>query len=185
MSGRQRQRTLDELKMQGVKVPRVTEFRYLGSTVQADGGNEIEVTKRIAAGWNSWRKVTGVLCDRKVPLSVKGKLHKVVVRPAMLYGTETLAVTQGMEKKPEAAKMKMLRFECGVARLDKVRNEVIRSKLKVEQLGAKMREGRLVVWSCGKTRKWVRGKESDGDGIRKKEERKTQKKVDGLYKSRP
>ena len=36
----------DELKMQGVKVPRVTEFRYLGSTVQADGGNEIEVMKR-------------------------------------------------------------------------------------------------------------------------------------------
>ena len=30
---------------------------------QADGGNEIEVTKRIAAEWNSWRKVTGVLCD--------------------------------------------------------------------------------------------------------------------------
>ena len=43
----------DELKM-----PRVTEFRYLGSTMQADGGNEIEVTKRIAARWNSWRKVT-------------------------------------------------------------------------------------------------------------------------------
>ena len=67
----------------------MTEFRYLGSTVQADGDSEIEVVKRIAAGWNSWRKVSGVLCDRKVPLSVKGKLHKVVVRPAMMYSTET------------------------------------------------------------------------------------------------
>ena len=54
-----------ELKMQGEKVPRVTEFRYLGSTVQADGDSEIEVAKRIAAGWNSWRKVSGVLCDGK------------------------------------------------------------------------------------------------------------------------
>ena len=62
--------------MQGEKVSRVTEFRYLRSTVQADGDSEIEVAKRIAAGWNSWRKVSGVLCDRKVPLSVKGKLHK-------------------------------------------------------------------------------------------------------------
>ena len=53
----------------------------------------------------------------------------------MLYGTETLAVMQGMEKKLEAAEMKMLRFEHGITRLDKVRNEVIRSKLKVEQLG--------------------------------------------------
>ena len=31
-----------ELKMQGENVPRVTEFRYLGSTVQADGDSEIE-----------------------------------------------------------------------------------------------------------------------------------------------
>ena len=54
-----------ELKMQGEKVPRVTEFRYLGSTVQADGDSEIEVAKRIAAGWNSWRKVSGVLCVPK------------------------------------------------------------------------------------------------------------------------
>ena len=51
-----------ELKMQGEKVSRVTEFRYLGYTVQADGDSEIKVAKRIAAGWNSWRKVLGVGC---------------------------------------------------------------------------------------------------------------------------
>ena len=107
VGGREEEEDEGELKMQGEKVPRVTEFRYLGSTVQADGDSEIEVAKRIAAGWNSWRKVSGVLCDRKVPLSVKGKLHKVVVRPAMMYSTETLAVTQRMEKL-EVAEMRML-----------------------------------------------------------------------------
>ena len=111
--------------------------------MQVDGDSEIEVAKRIAAGWNSWRKVSGVLCDRKAPLSVKGKLHKVVVRSAMLYSTETLAVTQRMEKKLEVAEMRMLRFESGITRLDKVKNEEVRSKLKVGQLGVKMREGRL------------------------------------------
>ena len=100
------------------------------------------MAKRIAAGWNSWRKVSGVLCDRKAPLSVKGKLHKVVVRPAMLYSTEPLAVTQRMEKL-EVAEMRMLKFECGITRLDKVKNEEVRSKLKVGQLGVKMREGSL------------------------------------------
>ena len=40
----------DELKIQGMKVLRVTEFRYLGSTVQADKSSKIEVMKRIAAG---------------------------------------------------------------------------------------------------------------------------------------
>ena len=87
-----------ELKMQGEKVPRVMEFRYLGSTVQADSGSEIEVAKRIVAGWNSWRKVLGVWCDQKAPLSMKGKLHKVVVRSAMLYSMETLEVTEDGEE---------------------------------------------------------------------------------------
>ena len=37
----------------------------------------------------------------------------------------------------------MLRFAMGVTRKDKIRNENIRSTVKVEQLGMKMREGRL------------------------------------------
>ena len=43
----------------------------------------------------------------------------------------------------EVAEMKMLRFAMGVTRKDKIRNEYIRSTVKVERLGMKMREGRL------------------------------------------
>ena len=46
-------------------------------------------------------------------------------------------------EKLEVAEMRMRRFECGNTRLDKVKNEEVRSKLKVRQLGVKMREGRL------------------------------------------
>ena len=122
-------------KSDGIKIPGI---HSAGERWQRNRGG-----KRIAAGWNSWRKVSGVLCDRKVPLSLKGKLHKVVVRPAVMYSMETLAVTQRMEKKLEVAEMRMLRFGCGITRLDKVKNEEVRSKLKVGQLGVKMREGRL------------------------------------------
>ena len=40
------------------------------------------------------RKVSGVLCDTKVSAKVKGKKYKSVVRPAMLYGMETVTVTE-------------------------------------------------------------------------------------------
>ena len=40
--------------------------------------------------------------------------------------------------------MKMLRFAMGVTRKDNIRNEYIRSTVKVEQLGMKVREGRLM-----------------------------------------
>ena len=40
--------------------------------------------------------------------------------------------------------MKILRFAMGVTRKDMIRNEYIRSTVKVERLGMKMREGRLM-----------------------------------------
>ena len=47
------------------------------------------MTRRIQAGWASWKKVSGVLCDKNILLKVKGKVHKIVVRLAMIYGMET------------------------------------------------------------------------------------------------
>ena len=69
-------------------------------------------------------------------------MYSSVVRPAMVYGLETVAVTKKEVKETEV-EMKMLRFAMGVTRKDKIRNEHIRSTVKVQQLGMKMREGRL------------------------------------------
>ena len=124
-------------------MPRVKEFKYLGSTVQESGGCEREVKKRVQAEWNGWRRVSGVICDRRLPARVKGKVHSSVVRPAMVYGLKMVAVTKKQVKEMEVAEMKMLRFAMGVTRKDKIRNEYIRSTVKVERLGMKMREGRL------------------------------------------
>ena len=67
------------IKMQEEGVPRVQVFKNLRSTVQEDAGAEREVASRISAGWNSWRKVRVVLCDKKMPPKVKGKIHNTIV----------------------------------------------------------------------------------------------------------
>ena len=133
----------ETVKMEDTKVPRVKEFKYLGSTVQESVGCEKEVKKRVQAGWNGWRRVSGVICDKRLPARVKGKVYSSVVRPAMVYGLETVAVTKKQVEEMEVAEMKMLRFTMGVTRKDKIRNEHIRSTVKVQRLGMKMREGRL------------------------------------------
>ena len=61
----------------------------------------------------------------------------------MVYGLEMVAVTKKRVEEMEVAEMKMLSFAMGVTRKDKIRNEYIRSTVKEERLGMKMREGRL------------------------------------------
>ena len=124
-------------------MPRVKEFKYLGSTVQESNSCEREVKKRVQAGWYGWRKVSGVICDKRLQAGVKGKVHRSVVRPEMVYGLETVAVKKKQVEEMEVAEMKMLRFAMSVTRTNKIRNEYIRSAVKVAQLGMKMREGRL------------------------------------------
>ena len=95
------------------------------------------------AGWNRLRKVSGVICNKRLPARLKRKVYNSVVRPAIVYGLETVAVTKKQVKEIEVAETKMLRFAMGVTRKDKIRNEYIRSAVKVERLEMKMREGRL------------------------------------------
>ena len=66
-----------------------------------------------------------------------------MVRSAMVYGLETVAVTKKQVEEMEVVEIKMLRFAMGVTRKDKIRNEHIRSTVKVQRLGMKMREGKL------------------------------------------
>ncbi|KAK3530982.1 hypothetical protein QTP70_007794 [Hemibagrus guttatus] len=131
------------VRLQGEEVKKVQEFKYLGSTVQSNGECGKEVKKRVQAGWNGWRKVSGVLCDRKTSVRIKGKVYRTVVRPAMLYGLETVSLRKRQESELEVAELKMLRFSLGVTRLDRIRNEYIRGTAHVGRLGDKVREARL------------------------------------------
>ncbi|XP_051788414.1 uncharacterized protein LOC127529327 [Erpetoichthys calabaricus] len=131
------------VRMQGAELAKVDEFKYLGSTVQSNVDCGREVKKRVQAGWNGWRRVSGVLCDRQVSARVKGKVYRTVVRPAMLYGLETVALTRKQETELEVAELKMLRLALGVTRMDSIRNEYIRGSAQVGRLGDKVREASL------------------------------------------
>ena len=56
---------------------------YIGSTLQSDGDMSTDINNRTQCGWNNWRKMSGVLCDKRVPPNVKGKKHKLIVQPAI------------------------------------------------------------------------------------------------------
>ena len=74
------------------------------------------------------------MCDRRVPLRLKGKYYSTVVRPAINYSSERWAVKKTHEQKLRVAEMKMLRMMCGVTKRDRVRNEYIRGSVGVDSI---------------------------------------------------
>ena len=132
-----------DVKLQGDNLKRVSTFKYLGSTMAGDGELDAELTLRIQSGWKNWKRVSGVLCDRRINRKLKGKVYKTVVRPALIYGAETWAAKKAHEKKLDVAEMRMLRWMCGVTKLDMIPNTRIREMTKVGEISGKVQEKRL------------------------------------------
>ena len=110
---------------------------------QRKGELDREIAHWIQAGWINWKRMTGVLCDSRVRRSVKGKIFKSVVRPAMIYGSETWQIKKAQEKRLEVAETRMLRWTMGKIRKDKIRNETIRKMGGVVEVSRKIQEKRL------------------------------------------
>ena len=43
----------------------------------------------VRLAWNKWREVTGVICDKEVPVKLKHKIDKTVIKPIIgLYAEQ-------------------------------------------------------------------------------------------------
>lgn len=64
-------------------------------------------------------------------MKLKGKVYKTVVRPVITYGAEAVPVEKVNERRVEAAKMRILRWMCGLTREDRISNARIRGTVMV------------------------------------------------------
>ena len=135
-----------ELHMQEEVVKKVEHFKYLGSVVSGNGRSEEVVRIRVQAGWQNWRRTTGVPCDKKLSPQLKGTIYRCVVRPAMLCSMETVAMTERLERKMETAELKMMRWALGVTLKDRIKTGTSGG-----QLGSGEWERSCEVRDCGGT----------------------------------
>ena len=56
--------------------------------------------------------MSGVMCERKLNVTINGKLFMTVVRPGQVYGAVSWALKKAHEKTLEVAEMRMLRWPC-------------------------------------------------------------------------
>ena len=72
-----------EHQVVGKEIKQVDGFVYLGGMVTEDGHSEVEVQHRIQAGANAWRKVEGVMFDRKCFKKLKGNILRDTGMPVL------------------------------------------------------------------------------------------------------
>ncbi|KAL0833035.1 hypothetical protein ABMA28_001153 [Loxostege sticticalis] len=89
------------------------------------GNLDNNLQHRIAAAWLKWREVTGVTCDSRMPIKLKGLVYKSVIRPVLTYGSETWAVTKKHVQTIQ------------------IRNEYVRGSLGMRDVADKLQENRL------------------------------------------
>jgi hypothetical protein len=124
-------------------IPKKDTFRYLGLMLQKNEDIDEDVSHRIKADWLKWRQASGVLCDPRVPLKLKGKFYRTVIRPAMLYGVECWPTKRRHVQQLSVAEMRMLRWIYGHTRRDRVRNDDIHERLGVAPVEEKLVQHRL------------------------------------------
>jgi hypothetical protein len=88
--------------------------------LQKNGNIDEDVSHRIKVGWLKWHQASGVLCDPRVPLKLKGKFYWTTIRPAMLYEAEYWSTKRRHAQQLSVAEIHMLRWICGHTRRDRV-----------------------------------------------------------------
>ena len=62
------------IRLEGKAIRQGNRFEYLGGTVVGDGRSGAEMLRRIQVGTNAWRRVEGLIADRKILRKLKGKV---------------------------------------------------------------------------------------------------------------
>ena len=102
----------------GKTIKQVNSFVYLDGTVCEDGGSSKEIQRRVQAGAAAWRRVEGIMWDRKLKKQLKGKVLEACVVPACVYRLGTLALTERQEEKKQIAENNWVRRICKVTQED-------------------------------------------------------------------
>lgn len=86
----------------------------------------------------------GVLCDCRIFTELKGKFYRTAIRSAMLYCIKCWATKKQHASKMSAVEMSMLRWMCGKALRDTIRDDKFHGMAnRIDE-----REQIKVVWTC-------------------------------------
>ncbi|KAE9546934.1 hypothetical protein FO519_009854, partial [Halicephalobus sp. NKZ332] len=116
------------LMTHGSIIEKVTQFTYLGQTVTWPRDHGQEVSKRVSAGRKLYFALRHFLKAHGIEMSQKRRLIEQCIKPAVLYGCETWALTKTSAMKLIRGQRRIERAILGIRLSDKVRSKTVRKK---------------------------------------------------------
>lgn len=113
------------------RVKQVSEFKYLGSIFSENGKLDREIETRCQKANAVTYQLSPLLLHPKINLEVKKQLIQSIFLPTLCYQCQTWSLTDLHKRKLISCEMKCLRKAAGVTKFDRIRNDVIRGRLKI------------------------------------------------------
>ncbi|KAG6926619.1 hypothetical protein G0U57_011657, partial [Chelydra serpentina] len=105
----------------GEDIEEVEQYIYLGQEVNMRQDLNGELSRRIRAGWCVFNSIKDVL-KGKIDKTTRKNIFNSAVLPAMLYGSETWALTKREEQRLLVVERAMERATLGISLLDRIPN---------------------------------------------------------------
>jgi len=86
----------------GHKVDVVDSFVYLGTSVDASGGNDSDICRRIELARTCMKSLDRGIWRSSISLVTKVRLYNVYILPVLLYGSDTWSVTEASRQHLDA-----------------------------------------------------------------------------------
>ena len=103
----------------------VRSFKYLGSSLVEDGGNDSHINARKAIAKTAFNKDKNLLTNRSISLDLHKRFMKTYVWPTLLYGCEAWKISNVIQKKIEAGDIWFMRRMHRISWVEHASNESV------------------------------------------------------------
>ena len=126
--------TSQSIKIEGIDIEKVDQYKYLGQTIAMEDRTANEVQLRIKAGWSVFGRYKEILQNKEIPMCLKRQVFNQCIIPTLIYGCQTWTLTKELVYKIEVCQRKMERKILGIRQIEKVPNKTIREKTGVDDI---------------------------------------------------
>lgn len=137
---------LDELYIDGRRIKKVQNFRYLGSILEIEGTSNMDINQKITSGKKIIGMLNSILWSRNIINSTKRKIFKTILQSIVFYGAETWTLNKKQVNRLNALEMDFWRRSARISRKDRIRNTEIRRIMEVEEESAVTIERKRLRW---------------------------------------